>query len=62
MINMSITYRYRAIYFLILNSAYKVGVTDLIFGMCLGVNAITLVLNVKFRKLGWLDGGGWGYL
>jgi hypothetical protein len=24
---MSITYRYRAIYFLILNSAYKVGVT-----------------------------------
>ena len=25
---MSITYRYRAIYFLILNSAYKVGVTN----------------------------------
>jgi hypothetical protein len=25
---------------------------DLIFEMCLGVNAIALVLNVKFRKLG----------
>jgi hypothetical protein len=25
---------------------------DLIFGMCLGVNAIALVLNVNFRKLG----------
>ena len=34
---------------------------DLIFGMCLGVNAIALVLNVKFIKLGllewrWLEG------
>jgi hypothetical protein len=28
---------------------------DLIFGMCLGVNAIALVLNVKFKKLGWLE-------
>jgi hypothetical protein len=28
---------------------------DLIFGMCLGVNAIALVLNVNFRKLGWLE-------
>jgi hypothetical protein len=28
---------------------------NLIFGMCLGVNAIALVLNVKFRKLGWLE-------
>jgi hypothetical protein len=27
----------------------------LIFGMCLGVNAIALVLNVNFRKLGWLE-------
>jgi hypothetical protein len=27
----------------------------LIFIMCLGVNAIALVLNVKFRKLGWLE-------
>ena len=27
----------------------------MIFGMCLGVNAIALVLNVKFRKLGWLE-------
>jgi hypothetical protein len=26
---------------------------DLIFGMCLGVNAIALVLNVNFRKLGF---------
>jgi hypothetical protein len=25
---------------------------DLIFGLCLGVNAIALVLNVNFRKLG----------
>jgi hypothetical protein len=25
----------------------------LIFGMCLGVNAIALVLNVDFRKLGY---------
>jgi hypothetical protein len=25
---------------------------DLIFEMCLGVNVIALVLNVKFRKLG----------
>jgi hypothetical protein len=24
----------------------------LIFGMCLGVNAIALVLNVNFKKLG----------
>jgi hypothetical protein len=23
--------------------------------MCLGVNAIALVLNVNFRKLGWLE-------
>jgi hypothetical protein len=28
---------------------------DLIFGMCLGVNAIALVLNVKFKKLGLLE-------
>ena len=28
---------------------------NLIFGMRLGVNAIALVLNVKFRKLGWLE-------
>jgi hypothetical protein len=28
---------------------------DLIFGMCLGLNAIALVLNVNFRKLGWLE-------
>jgi hypothetical protein len=28
---------------------------DLIFGMCLGVNAIDLALNVKFGKLGWLE-------
>ena len=28
---------------------------DLIFGMCLGVNAIAPVLNVNFRKLGWLE-------
>jgi hypothetical protein len=28
---------------------------DLIVGMCLGVNAIALVLNVNFRKLGWLE-------
>jgi hypothetical protein len=28
---------------------------DLIFGMCLGVNAIALVLNVNFRKLGLLE-------
>jgi hypothetical protein len=28
---------------------------DLIFGMCLGVKAIALVLNVKFNKLGWLE-------
>jgi hypothetical protein len=28
---------------------------DLIFRMCLGVNVIALVLNVKFRKLGWLE-------
>jgi hypothetical protein len=33
---------------------------DLIFGMCLGVNAIALVLNENFRKLGCLEGGGWG--
>jgi hypothetical protein len=26
---------------------------DLIFGMCLGVNAIALVLNRNFRKLGY---------
>jgi hypothetical protein len=32
---MSITYRYRAIYFLILNSAYKVGVTS---GLAVGVS------------------------
>jgi hypothetical protein len=34
---------------------------DLIFGMCLGVNVIALVLNRNFRKLGchwrrWLGG------
>jgi hypothetical protein len=23
--------------------------------MCLGVNAFALVLNVEFRKLGWLE-------
>jgi hypothetical protein len=23
--------------------------------MCLGVNAIALILNVNFRKLGWLE-------
>jgi hypothetical protein len=28
---------------------------DLIFLMCLGVNAFALVLNVEFRKLGWLE-------
>jgi hypothetical protein len=28
---------------------------DLIFGMRLGVNVIALVLNVKFRKLGWIE-------
>ena len=28
---------------------------DLIFWMCLGVNAFALVLNVEFRKLGWLE-------
>ena len=27
----------------------------LIFGMCLGVNAFALVLNVEFRKLGYLE-------
>jgi hypothetical protein len=27
----------------------------LIFGMCLGVNVIALVLNVNFRKLGWIE-------
>ena len=27
----------------------------MIFGMCLGVKAIALVLNVKFNKLGWLE-------
>jgi hypothetical protein len=27
----------------------------LIFVMCLGVNAIALVLNMMFRKLGWLE-------
>jgi hypothetical protein len=27
----------------------------LIFEMCLGVNVIALVLNVNFRKLGWLE-------
>jgi hypothetical protein len=27
----------------------------LIFEMCLGVNAIALILNVNFRKLGWLE-------
>jgi cell shape-determining protein MreD len=26
---------------------------DLIFGMCLGVNAIALVLNRNFKKLGY---------
>jgi hypothetical protein len=33
---------------------------DLIFEMCLGVNVIALVLNVKFRKLGWLEWRGLG--
>jgi hypothetical protein len=28
---------------------------DLIFKICLGVNAIALVLIVNFRKLGWLE-------
>jgi hypothetical protein len=28
---------------------------DLIFWMCLGVNVFALVLNVEFRKLGWLE-------
>jgi hypothetical protein len=28
---------------------------DLIFEMCLGVNDIALVLNVNFRKLGWIE-------
>jgi hypothetical protein len=27
-----------------------------------GVNAIALVLNGNFRKLGSVEGGGWGYL
>jgi hypothetical protein len=28
---------------------------DLIFGMCLGVNVIDIILNVNFRKLVWLE-------
>jgi hypothetical protein len=28
---------------------------DLIFWLCLGVYAFALVLNVEFRKLGWLE-------
>ena len=28
---------------------------DLIFSMCLGVNSFALVLNVEFRKLGWIE-------
>jgi cell division protein FtsW (lipid II flippase) len=28
---------------------------DLIFWMCLGVNAFALVFNVEFKKLGWLE-------
>jgi hypothetical protein len=35
---------------------------DLIFEMCLGVNDIALVLNVNFRKLGWLEWRWFGYL
>jgi hypothetical protein len=33
---------------------------DLIFGMCLAVNAIALVLNRTSENLDAIEGGGWG--